>query len=57
VDAVLRRMRMPLPLSDNSPLRFGGGELIIDPASRQVMVYSNTVDLTPTEYDACLLLS
>ncbi|GAB4546394.1 MAG: response regulator transcription factor [Anaerolineae bacterium] len=57
VEAVLRRLRMPPPASDTSPLRFGGGELIIDPANRQVMVHSKVVDLTPTEYDLLLFLA
>ncbi len=57
VEAVLRRIRMPPPLSDNSPLRFGGGDLIIDPANRQVMVHSKLVDLTPTEYDLLLFMA
>jgi two-component system KDP operon response regulator KdpE len=57
VEAVLRRMRMPPPSSDNSPLRFGGGTLIIDPSNRQVMVHSKVVDLTPTEYDLLLFMA
>jgi two-component system KDP operon response regulator KdpE len=57
VEAVLRRMRMPPPSSDNSPLRFGGGALIIDPTNRQVMVDSQAIDLTPTEYDLLLFMA
>ena len=57
VEAVLRRLRMPPPTSDTSPLRFGGGELIIDPANRQVMVNSKSLDLTPTEYDLLLFIA
>ena len=57
VEAVLRRMRMPHPSSDASPLRFGGGELIIDPANRQVVVHSKAVELTPTEYDLLLFMA
>ncbi len=57
VEAVLRRMRMPPPPSDTSPLRFGGGDLIIDPVNRQVMVNGEVVDLTPTEYDLLLFLA
>jgi len=57
VEAVLRRLRMPPPSSDTSPLRFGGGQLIIDPGNRQVMVHSEAVDLTPTEYDLLLFMA
>lgn len=57
VDAVLRRLRMPPPPSDTSPLRFGSGDLIIDPANRQVIVQSKVVDLTPTEYDLLLFIA
>jgi two-component system KDP operon response regulator KdpE len=57
VEAVLRRMRMPPPPSDTSPLRFGGGDLIIDPANRQVMAHSKVIDLTPTEYDLLLFMA
>ncbi len=57
VEAVLRRLRMPPPSSDTSPLRFGGGQLIIDPGNRQVMVQSEVVDLTPTEYDLLLFMA
>jgi DNA-binding response OmpR family regulator len=51
VEAVLRRMRMPPPSSDASLLRFGGGDLIIDPSNRQVVAHRKLADLTPTEYD------
>jgi two-component system KDP operon response regulator KdpE len=57
VEAVLRRMRMPQPSSEASPLRFGGGELIIDPTNRQVVVHSQAVELTPTEYDLLLFMA
>jgi two-component system KDP operon response regulator KdpE len=57
VEAVLRRLRMPPPASDSSPLRFGGGALIIDPANRQVMANSEAIDLTPTEYDLLLFMA
>jgi DNA-binding response OmpR family regulator len=56
VEAVLRRVRMPPP-AGNSPLRFGGGNLIIDPTNRQVMIHSKIVDLTPTEYDLLLFMA
>jgi two-component system KDP operon response regulator KdpE len=48
---------MPPPPSDTAPLRFGGGELIIDPANRQVMVRSKALELTPTEYDLLLFMA
>ena len=57
VEAVLRRMRMPPPLSESSPLRFNGGQLVIDPANRQVMVRGQVVDLTPTEYELLLFMA
>jgi two-component system KDP operon response regulator KdpE len=57
VEAALRRARMPSPLSDSSPLRFGEGELIIDPANRRVIVRGQVVDLTPTEYDLLLFMA
>jgi len=57
VEAVMRRMRMPPSPSESAPLRFGDGKLIIDPANRQVMVHSKSVDLTPTEYDLLLFMA
>jgi two-component system KDP operon response regulator KdpE len=57
VEAVLRRVRMPSPSSDTAPLRFGGGDLIIDPINRQVTARTELVDLTPTEYDLLLFMA
>ena len=57
VEAVLRRMRMPPPLSESSPLRFNEGQIVIDPANRQVMVRGQVVDLTPTEYELLLFMA
>jgi two-component system KDP operon response regulator KdpE len=57
VEAVLRRVRMPAPAAETSPLRFGGGDLIIDPANHQVMVQRKAIDLTPTEYDLLLFMA
>jgi two-component system KDP operon response regulator KdpE len=57
VEAVLRRVRMPPPSSDTSPLRFGGGDLIIDPVNRQVTARTELVELTPTEYDLLLFMA
>jgi len=56
VQAALRRTRMAPPLPD-MPLRFGDGDLIIDPDNRQVLAYGEPVDLTPTEYDLLLFLA
>lgn len=56
VEAVLRRARM-LPPPADTPLNFGSGHLIIDPANRQVMVRSQVVNLTPTEYDLLLFMA
>jgi two-component system KDP operon response regulator KdpE len=56
VSAVLRRVNMPPP-SAKAPLRFGDGELIIDPADRQVTLNGQAVDLTPTEFDLLLFMA
>jgi len=56
VRAILRRAS--LPASDESrPLRFGGGALVIDPASHRVTVKGTAIDLTPTEYKLLLYLA
>ena len=54
--AVLRRSNMPPP-SENVPLRFGEGELMIDPVDRQVTRRGEMVDLTPTEFDLLLFMA
>lgn len=56
VSAVLRRANMPPP-SENAPLRFGDGELTIDPVDRQVTRGGEMVDLTPTEFDLLLFMA
>lgn len=56
VSAVLRRANMPPP-SDNVPLRFGDGELTIDPVDRQVTRHGEMIDLTPTEFDLLLFMA
>lgn len=56
VSAVLRRANMP-PTSAKAPLRFGSGELVIDPADRQVTLGGDVVDLTPTEFDLLLFMA
>jgi two-component system KDP operon response regulator KdpE len=57
IEAVLRRANIPIPESDKLPLRFGGSDLVIDPANRQVMVRNKIIDLTPTEYDLLLFMA
>jgi two-component system KDP operon response regulator KdpE len=57
VTAVLRRIRMPALSSDTSPLRFGGGDLIIDSANRQVTVHGEIVILSPKEYNLLLFMA
>jgi len=49
VEAVLRRLQMAPP-SRRRVLRFGGGSLIIEPETRQVIVRGEALDLTLTEY-------
>ena len=55
VGAVLGRMDMPPP-SDKSLLRFGDGDLVIDPDNRQVTLHDETVHLTSTEYQLLLFM-
>lgn len=55
VSAVLRRVNMPPP-SPEVPLRFGNGQLVIDPTDRQVTVNGETVVLTPTEFELLLFM-
>lgn len=56
VSAVLRRANMPPP-SAKAPLRFGDGELIIDPTDRIVSLNGEALDLTPTEFDLLLFMA
>lgn len=56
VSAVLRRANMPPP-SAKAPLRFGDGELIIDPTDRQVTLNGLVIELTPTEFDLLLFMA
>jgi DNA-binding response OmpR family regulator len=56
VSAVLRRTNMPPP-SSTAPLRFGDGELMIDPADRRVTVKGGDADLTPTEFELLLFMA
>ena len=54
--AVLRRVNMPRP-SASAPLRFGSGQLVIDPSDRQVAVDGENVVLTRTEYELLLFMA
>jgi two-component system KDP operon response regulator KdpE len=56
VSAVLRRVSMPPP-SPNVTLRFGNGGLVIDPASRKVLVDGADVDMTRTEFDLLFFMA
>ena len=52
VRALLRRVPSP-----NRPVVAGNGEISIDKQKREVLVRSEPVDLTPTEYDLLLMLA
>jgi two-component system KDP operon response regulator KdpE len=56
VNAVLRRAHMPPP-SKEPILRFGSGDLIINTATRTVLVRGQKVELTSTEYRLLLYLA
>lgn len=56
VQAVLRRANM-VPLTPGAPLRFGGGDLLIDPLERRVMAYGKPVELTLKEYQLLLFMA
>jgi len=56
VQAVLRRTRLP-PSEGRKVLRFGGGELVIDPTAYRVTVRGEDVKLTATEYRLLLHLA
>lgn len=56
VSAVLRRVSMPAP-PEKAPLRFGDGELVIDPTDRQVRLDGTPIDLTPTEFDLLIFMA
>jgi two-component system response regulator VicR len=47
---------MPPP-TQQVPLRFGNGSLIIDPTERLVTVDSELIDLTRTEFDLLLFMA
>jgi len=53
--AILRRGRGEP--EDERPLAFGGGELVIDEARREVLVRGELVALTPTEFGILVALS
>ncbi|MCP4712823.1 MAG: response regulator transcription factor, partial [Planctomycetes bacterium] len=54
--AVLRRVNMPPP-SASAPLRFGSGQLVIDPVERLVTVDGENVVLTRTEFELLLFIT
>jgi len=56
VGAVLRRTHLPPP-SKNTVMRFGGGDLIVDPANLATIVDGTPVELTPTEHRILLYLA
>ncbi len=56
VGAVLRRTRLPPP-TKNTVMRFGSGDLIIDPANLSVIIDGTPVELTPTEHRILLYLA
>ncbi len=56
VRAVLRRAQRA-PFYHDMPMRFGGGDLIIDPAEHRVIAYGKPVELTPTEHRMLLFLA
>jgi len=56
VSAVLRRSSMP-PASSTAPLRFGNGELVIDPVDRRAMVNGADADLSPTEFELLFFMA
>lgn len=56
VSAVLRRSTMPPP-SSTAPLRFGNGELVIDPVDRRALVNGQDADLSPTEFELLFFMA
>jgi DNA-binding response OmpR family regulator len=56
VEAVLRRIHMAPP-DKRRILRFGNGDLIIEPDARKVMVGGNSVDLTLAEYRLLIFMA
>lgn len=56
VEAVLRRLQMSPP-SKRRVLRFGGGDLIIEPDARKVMVRAHVASLTLAEYRLLLFMA
>lgn len=55
VRAVLRRAQRA-PFYRDMPIRFGGDDLVIDPAEHRVIAYGKPVELTPTERRMLLFL-
>jgi DNA-binding response OmpR family regulator len=56
VEALIRRIYMSPP-EGRRILRFGGGELVIEPEIRKVVLRGQSVDLTSTEYRLLLFMA
>ncbi|MGQ9502138.1 MAG: response regulator [Anaerolineae bacterium] len=56
VRAVLRRAQRA-PFYHDMPLRFGGGDLVIEPEEHRAIAYGKHVKLTPTEHRLLLFLA
>ena len=56
VRAILRRTNQPPP-APGAQLRFGGGDLVIDPVERRVVAYGKPVQLTLKEYQLLLFMA
>jgi two-component system KDP operon response regulator KdpE len=57
VEALLRRLNMPLPSSEQMVMHFQNGELIIDPVAEQVTLRGKPLHLTPLEYNLLFFLA
>ncbi|MDM8520750.1 response regulator transcription factor [Anaerolineales bacterium HSG6] len=56
VTALLRRSSLPA-MAEAAPLRFGHGELVIDPINRQVYFVGERLNLTPKEFELLLFFA
>ncbi|MDM8532971.1 response regulator transcription factor [Anaerolineales bacterium HSG25] len=56
VTALLRRSSLPA-MAEAAPLRFGHGELVIDPTNRQVYFVGERLNLTPKEFELLLFFA
>ncbi|MBN1935470.1 MAG: response regulator transcription factor [Anaerolineae bacterium] len=57
VEAFLRRARIPPDEHADQSLRFGDGELLIEPSERRVLVGGQEIHLSPTEYDLLIFFA